>query len=557
MNDGTMTGWKRRARWGLFPIACGLLSLLALGCEGSINDPPGTPDNPYIPPDLPPDPEDLLPQFRLEPNAPTTQPGLRRLTKPELVRAILDVTGVNADVSDLPDDPELRNLGIEAGILNISDGAHMRTLLEIATDVAAATDIDATFPCGAAVCNDDELRTFLENAFTEQLDTDEFARYQDIYTLAQADLDPEQSRRAMVQQALFSSKFLYRTEIGGPDGRLTATELAKKLSFFLWGRPPDAELRGLAFDGTLTQASVLQAQTDRLMSHENTRVRIIEIVFDWLGLDHFDLSTKDASADLPVDALQASMIEEAERMIGRVLYDEALGLRELLTTDQTEVDELLAMHYGIEGITGTEFQSASLLGTNRRGLLTTALVLSAHSKESGRSPMQRGNFLVDEILCLGFPAEAGVVTATLPDGVEDLSFREQFAPLETTQPCSNCHVMLNAGFAFALYDNVGRRYPLERVADDEAVGELEVKPYDPVAFTNPPEAMTEFANHPVLTRCFVGQTFRYGQGSVPADLDAELLMGLEESFDGSDGDVLDLVRSIALSERFSTAVSAR
>ena len=126
-----------------------------------------------------------------------------------------------------------------------------------------------------------------------------------------------------------------------------------------------------------------------MLAHDNARERIIEIVFDYLGMDHFDLSTKDAAADLPVDMLQASMIEEAERMIGRVLFEEASGFRELLTTDTTEVDELLAMHYGIEGVTGSEFQEVSLEGTSRRGLLTTALALSSHSKESGRSPMQR------------------------------------------------------------------------------------------------------------------------------------------------------------------------
>lgn len=167
--------------------------------------------------------------------------------------------------------------------------------------------------------------------------------------------------------------------------------------------------------------------------------------------------------------------------------------------------------------------------------------------------MQRGAFLVDEVLCLGFPPDAGEASMTLPDGVEDKTFREQFAPLETTAPCSNCHRMLNAGFAFTLFDNVGRRYPLERVGDEEAVGTLDVVPYDAVDFTNPGEAVEGLSQHPVFTRCVVGQTFRYGQGSVPADVDADLMADLEESFEGSEGNMLELLRSIALSERFAEA----
>lgn len=532
-------------------LALVCLAASASACSGEINEPEGDHPNNPVPPIVDPD-EPLVPSFRLEPDAPTTQPGIRRLTKSELVRTIRHATGVTADVSGLPTDDELLHLGNDASRLNVSDGTHMRELLVIATDVAASVDIDAVLPCAGA-CTDDELRSYLERAFSEPLDAETMTTFRDIYAQAQSELDGDLARRAIVQQSVFSPKLLYRTEIG-VDGVLTPSELAKKLSYFLWGRPPDDTLRGHAFDGSIADETVFASEVDRMLAHDNTRERIIEIVFDYLGMDHFDLSTKDAAADLPVDMLQASMIEEAERMIGRVLFEEASGFRELLTTETTEVDELLAMHYGIEGVTGSEFQEVSLEGTSRRGLLTTALALSSHSKESGRSPMQRGSFLVDQILCLSFPPDAGEASMTLPDGVEDKTFREQFAPLETTAPCSNCHRMLNAGFAFALFDNVGRRYPLDRVGDEEAVGTLDIVPYDAVEFSSPGEAVEGFSNHPVFTRCVVGQVYRYGQGSVPADVDADILANLEDSFDGSDGNMLELLRSIALSERFEEAV---
>ncbi len=276
-------------------------------------------------------------------------------------------------------------------------------------------------------------------------------------------------------------------------------------------------------------------------------------MYDWLGLDHFELSARDASEGLPAE-LEDSMFAEVDRLIRGVVFEGDGSLRTLMTSDTTYVDARLATLYGIDGVTSDVFEEVSLEGTGRSGLLTTALVLAAHAKESGRSPMQRGKFLVDELLCMGFPESFGAAAMTLPDGVEDLTFREQFAPLEEIPSCSSCHQMLNAGFAFDLYDNIGRRYPLDRVGDEEATGSFTLPPYDPFTFSSPADAAQGFSEHETLTRCFVAQTFRWAQGSVPAIDDAEQMSTLERDFDATDGDVLGLLRDIALSARFSRAV---
>ena len=547
---------SRRFRRGLHTPGCArlhtsaalALASLALalgGCTGEIGDSERPPIE-DIPPD---DPIRSTPIFHFEPEDPSTQPGVRRLTKHELERALIDLTGVSPDLSDLPEDLESLNLQNDAARLTVRDGNHLLAMMRVAHEVAVAADVDGLLPC-AGDCTDAELRNYLEHVFVEPVNDTGLADYRTLYDRALTELDGENARRAVIQTSLMSPHFHYRTELGDGGDELTAHELAEKLSYFAWGRPPDAELRAKADDGSILEAEIYAAEVDRLLADARTEERVVELIFDWLGLDHFDLQSKDASADLPPE-LEDSMFAEVEAMIRAELFEGEGTLRSLLTTDATQVDELLAGHYGIDGVTGSELQPVSLEGTGRSGLLTTALVLGAHAKESGRSPMQRGKFLVDELMCMGFPPEAGAAAMMLPSDVEDLTFREQFAPLEETLPCSNCHQMLNAGFAFDVFDNVGRRYPLDRVGDEEAQGFFNLAPYAQMNFENTIEANEGFAQHGALVRCFVAQTHRYAQGSVPSVDDAELMGELEAAFDANDGHVLNLMRDIALSERFA------
>lgn len=524
----------------------GSMTLALGGCSGEIGDSERPPAE-ELPPD---DPIRSTPIFHFEPEDPSVQPGVRRLTKHELERALSDLTGVSPDLSELPEDLESLNLQIDPSRLTVRDGNHLLAMMRVAHEVAVGADLDSLIPC-AGDCTDAELRGYLEHVFVEPVDSVD--EYRALYDRALTELDGENARRAVIQTSLMSPRFHYRTELGDGGDRLTAHELAEKLSYFAWGRPPDAELRARADDGSILESEVFAAEVDRLLADGRAEDRVVELIFDWLGLDHFDLQSKDAAADLPPE-LEASMFAEAEAMIRAELFEGEGTLRALLTTGTTHVDELLATHYGLDGISGAELRAVSLEGTGRSGLLTTALVLGAHAKESGRSPMQRGKFLVDELMCMGFPPEAGAAAMMLPAGVEDRTFREQFAPLEETLPCSNCHQMLNAGFAFDVFDNVGRRYPLDRVGDEEAQGFFNLAPYARMSFENTIEASEGFAEHGALVRCFVAQTHRYAQGSVPSVDDAALMEELEATFDANDGHVLNLMRDIALSERFAQPV---
>jgi hypothetical protein len=471
-------------------------------------------------------------------------------TRAELSRTVEALTGEIPDISGLPIESEVVHLTNDASRAMVRNGAHQRAILMMATIIANDADLSVAVPCEAA-CTDANVRAVLERAFVDQIDDASVSRYRSVYTEAAAERGHEFGMRALLQQVLVSPRFHYRTEIG-VGGQLRATELARKLSYFLWGHPPDEELRRVALDGSLMRDEVYRAQVDRLLADSRARGRVVEHFEGWLHLSPPDLGLRAAADGLPPTIIN-SMRREFELLVSNGVFDQSLGLEELLTSSRTYLDGDLASLYGISGITGTEFQEASLEGTERRGLLTTAYVLASHAKEDGRSPMVRGKFLIDAVMCQAFPPDAGVAAMSLPAPTGHETFRERFAPLEILPPCSNCHRTLNAGFALDIFDNVGRRWPLDQVASNEAAGRFDLPPHAPVEFSTTAEAIAGFAAHPALQHCFVIQAYRLASGAMPGSADAPAIEAIERSFVASGQDVRELFRDIALSVRFREA----
>ena len=331
---------------------------------------------------------------------------------------------------------------------------------------------------------------------------------------------------------------------------MTINPLGSKCSYFLWNEPPDETLAALAFDGTILEDSVYDAQVERLLADPRSGERMIAFVFDWLGLDHVDLSHLQGGDELPAGIID-SMETEVRRMLQFAYDDSDTGFRDLITWDHTTVDAALAAHYGLAfDEAGETWQEVSLEGSERLGLLTTALVLAAHAKEGGRSPMQRGKFLVDELLCYGFPPDAGDAAMTLPADMDSLTFREKFGTLEQRSDCNKCHRMINAGFAFDIFDNVGRRWDEDFVGLEDATGSFELAPYPAFSFESTSEAIEGIAAHPALGRCFSAQLFRFAQGTVPGADDGELLGALESDYDTTAGNLRSALQIILSSARF-------
>jgi hypothetical protein len=159
-------------------------------------------------------------------------------------------------------------------------------------------------------------------------------------------------------------------------------------------------------------------------------------------------------------------------------------------------------------------------------------------------------------MCHTFAPEAGQPVMQLPDDA-GRTLREKFVPLETAGVCSYCHKVLNAGFAFDIFDNFGRRYPAQAVPDTETAASFDMPPYELLRFRNTLEAVDGFAAHPALTRCFVTQAYRFAQGRVPGRDDVTALATLEKSFSTDGQSVKRLLAGIARSPAFRSVTAVR
>ncbi len=179
---------------------------------------------------------------------------------------------------------------------------------------------------------------------------------------------------------------------------LTDLELASRLSFFLWSEGPDqALLVELAAAGTLHQPPVLAAQVHRMLGDPRSASLITNFAFQWLNIPKIDTIEPDPVLypDFTPD-LRAAFREEMRLFLDSVLRSDRSVL-ELLSSDDTFLNETLARQYGVPDIRGDQFREVRLTDPNRWGLLGKGAVLMATSYGNRTAPVLRGAWILDNI----------------------------------------------------------------------------------------------------------------------------------------------------------------
>ena len=193
-------------------------------------------------------------------------------------------------------------------------------------------------------------------------------------------------------------------------------ELASRLSFFLWSRGPDAELIEIASEGTLRDPAVLEQQVQRMLADPRSDQLVQNFAGQWLGLRILP-GTAPAPQVFPDfdDTLRQAYRRETELFFESIMREDR-NVVDLLTADYTFVNERLAKAYGIPDIYGPEFQRVTLSEDMdyRRGLLGKGSVLLQTSLTTRTSPVQRGKWVLQNILGTQ-PSRAAAERA----GVED------------------------------------------------------------------------------------------------------------------------------------------
>jgi hypothetical protein len=274
---------------------------------------------------------------------------------------------------------------------------------------------------------------------------------------------------------LSSTKFLFRAEpknasvSPGSASKLTDLELASRLSFFIWSAGPDRQLIDLAAAGRLSDPQVLNAQVSRMLADPRSESLVTNFAFQWLNVGRIDNIQPDPVLYPDFDPdLRKSFREEIRLFLGSVLRNNHSVL-ELLRSDETFLNERLALHYGVPNVRGAQFRPVRLTNANRWGLLGKGAVLMSTSYGNRTSPVLRGAWILENIT--GTPPEAP------PPGVEQFqeaepgkkvpTVRERLEQHRANPSCNGCHgVMDPLGFALENYDVVGAWRDIDRDAGD-------------------------------------------------------------------------------------------
>ncbi len=279
-----------------------------------------------------------------------------------------------------------------------------------------------------------------------------------------------------LQLILASPEFLFRFEPDPPEAPATSDAalyrvddmaLASRLSFFLWSSIPDEQLLNLANRGKLKDPVVLEQQVRRMLADPRSEALVDNFAEQWLFLRNLKNSSPnlDAFPDFD-DNLRQAMREETKLFFTSIMREDR-NVMDLLTADYTFVNERLARHYGIPNVYGSQFRRIKVTDEARRGLLGQASILTVTSYPNRTSPVQRGKWILTNILGTP-PTPPPPNVPALTENSENAapkSLRERMEAHRADAVCAGCHkVMDPIGFSLENFDAIGRW----RNADDGA-----------------------------------------------------------------------------------------
>jgi len=396
----------------------------------------------------------------------------------------------------------------------------------------------------------DVVTRLLRQVWRRPARPDEITR---IVDLASKSKGFEERVRAAIIAALASPEFLYRPEVAEPRrdddaaSSLGDHALAARLSYFLWSSTPDRELAELADAGDLR----LRGQVRRMIADPRSQALSDGFAVQWLQLGRLENAAPDPTRFPDFDEeLRESMLAEATMLFDAVLR-ERRPARNLLDPGFTFLDERLARHYGVPGVTGSAMRRVPLDPGPRGGILGLAAVLTATSYPTRTSPSSRGKFVLEALLGTPPPPPppgVGVLVDAEHGGV-DLPLRERLEQHRTDENCASCHARIDPiGFGLETFDATGRWRTRDGKHAVDARGELT----DGRRFDGPRELKQILADDPAFVRALFEQLAIYalGRGTTHADrgwMDAAIAAaGREPSLAGL---IEELVESAAFGAR--------
>ncbi len=496
-------------------------------------------------------------------DAPSSRTPMRLLTRAEYDNSLRDVLGETSHPSrDFPREPLSGGWDNDGNLNQVTDESVTR-YLEAAEAVAADTvahRADRLYTCAnkSSACAAQFIGTVGKRLFRRPLTAEESLSLTSFFNTTQLNNDFDTAVEWTLQLLLQSPQFLYRFEEGAPPGAmawrtpLDGYELASRLSYFLWASTPDDALLDAAALGTLADPEALKAQATRMLLSPKAAQGKMRFFDLWLRLgDIGGLEKSTAAYPSFTPALAQAWRTSVDLFIDDVLtHDNTLGA--LLTSNAMFVNDTMSM-YGPKQPSST-FQKVMMPSTQRNGLLTQPGFLARLAGPNQSSPIRRGVFVLDKLLCQPPPPPPPSVDNTPPAVVSGATTRQRFAAHSQSEMCKGCHSFIDpVGFGFEHYDGIGAWREQENGIDIDANGAI-VSASDELVgpFNGAPELAARLAKSRQVHDCVSKEWLRFAMGRGLGDGDACSLEQVQQQFIDSGGSFDGLLLSIVGTDTFRT-----
>ena len=353
---------------------------------------------------------------------------------------------------------------------------------------------------------------------------------------------------------LCSPRFVYLVE---SPGELDDHALAARLSYFLWNTTPDETLLSLADKGRLSDEKVLREQVGRMLEGDRARMFADAFTREWLELSEIDFTQPSRKLHPQFDpVLQMSMVEETQAFFAKLIAEDR-SVANVVDSRFAMLNERLAGHYGIDGVSAGEVTEVSLPADSPRGgLITQGAVLKVTANGTDTSPVLRGVWISERLLGVHVPPPPTNVPAVEPDVRGATTIRDLLAKHRSDDACASCHVKVDpVGFALENFDAAGEwrsKYPkynkrgkgpkVDASYQTGGVGFKDVVGFQKLITAQPDR----------LAKSLAEQLLTYGTGGPPEFADRPSLEKIVRQTKRSDYGVRSIIEAVVLSETFRT-----
>jgi hypothetical protein len=413
------------------------------------------------------------------------------------------------------------------------------------------------------------MRSFVSRAFRKPLDDQTIDRL--IAIVNEVSKEPGKTFQDGIKQAiatcLASPRFLFRVEIQPEPNNpakvvaLDEYSLAARLSFFLWGSIPDDELLSLAFNTKLR--ANLSAQVDRMLKDPRSQRLVRNFVGQWLQARDVETvpvvaksilgtATNREAAQQFDPRLRSDMQRETEMLFDFILRQNRPA-EELISARYSFLNERLAKFYGIEGVTGEDFQAVDLTAhPERGGLLTQGTFLMVTSNATRTSAVKRGLYVLDNLLGTPPPPPPPNIPKledAAGSGNAHPTQREMMEIHRKKPECRSCHARMDPiGLGLENYNALGQFRTKEHGKPIDASGKLLTgEPFADVATL---KVILAGKRKPDLYRTIAEKLLTYAIGRGVEYYDATTIDLLTARMTKSDGKLRELIQGIIESAPF-------